>query len=701
MSRKMLIDAAFAEEVRIAVVNNGFLEEFEYQNNSKKSTKGNIYLAKVTRVEPSLQAAFVEFGSKKHGFLPFSEIHPDYYQIPVSDREKLLSELMSARNADAKKIAEKKAAQKDEDQAPSELAEGEVEPATPVGPQGVEMSDDEDYQKPDFYKRYKIQEVVKKDQVFLVQIDKEERGNKGAALTTYISLAGRYCVYMPNATKGGGVSKKIGDAEDRERLKQVAKELTSEMDTGSVIIRTAGAFKTKLEVKRDLGYLRKLWDNIRGHTVKSIAPTFIHEEGDVVKKAVRDIYDNSIDEIAVEGKEAYQVVKDFMGALLPKHVHKVVQHTTKPHLFAKFGIEEKIGELYSPQVALSSGGYIVINQTEALVSIDVNSGRSTSERNIENTALRTNLEAASTISKQIKLRDLSGLIVIDFIDMEDSKNRIAVERALRDALSLDKAKIQIGRISAFGLLEMSRQRLRQSFVESNTEVCQHCMGRGRIRQLEPSAIAVLRAIENEIAQNKDKDEIIVSASSHLIAYILNSKRAEIVKLDEKFTGKILFENDETAGGDGFYVEYKKLKKDSDSQEALSTVDHVDIDIRKDEPEEEFRHNKNRNQNNKGGKNFKFKHKKRNDDANHQEPSFEEQLEQQPEQHFSDHDANSHKNRRNKHKKPHKGPGNQKKNVAPNMEIEGDINDENFEKEMANRRKHNQSLLKEIWKKIVD
>ncbi|MFN8833109.1 MAG: ribonuclease E/G [Alphaproteobacteria bacterium] len=701
MSRKMLIDAAFAEEVRIAVVNNGFLEEFEYQNNNKKSTKGHIYLAKVPRVEPSLQAAFVEFGSKKHGFLPFSEIHPDYYQIPVADREKLLSELMSARNADAKKIAEKKKSAKgSEDQESQELAEGEVEPATLVGPQGVEMSDDEDYQKPDFYKRYKIQEVVKKDQVFLVQIDKEERGNKGAALTTYISLAGRYCVYMPNATKGGGVSKKIADAEDRERLKHVAKELTSEMDTGSVIIRTAGAFKTKLEVKRDLGYLRTLWDNIRGHTVKSIAPTFIHEEGDVVKKAVRDIYDNSIDEIAVEGKEAYQVVKDFMGALLPKHVHKVVQHNTKPHLFAKFGIEEKISELYSPQVPLSSGGYIVINQTEALVSIDVNSGRSTSERNIENTALRTNLEAASTISKQIKLRDLSGLIVIDFIDMEDSKNRIAVERALRDALSLDKAKIQIGRISAFGLLEMSRQRLRQSFVESNTEVCEHCVGRGRIRQLEPSSIAVLRALENEVAQNKDKDEIVVSASAQLIAYILNSKRAEIVKLDEKFSGKILFETDETAGGDGFYVEYKKLKKDSDSQEALSTVDHVDIEVRKDEPEEEFRPNRNNN-NNRGAKNFKFKHKRRNEDANQQAPNFEDQSEKQPEQNFSDHEAGSNNRRNHKSNKVKRTGGHQKKVTAPKMDMEGDINGENFEKEMADRRKHNQSLLKEIWKKIVD
>jgi ribonuclease E len=661
MSRKLLIDAAHSEELRIVLLHNSKIADFDYQAAHKKSTKGNIYLAKVMRVEPSLQAAFVDYGNEKHGFLPFSEIHPDYYQIPVSDRERLIEEIKS------------------------ELAQAA----------------DDDYEDGKnaitAYKKYKIQEVVKKDQVILVQIEKEERGSKGASLTTYISLAGRYCVLMPNATKDGGVSRKIDDDDDRKRLKGIAVELTEELKgKGAVIVRTAGAYKTKTEIKKDLQNLKKLWDNIVNHTVESKAPAFIHEEGDIIIKSIRDLYDSDLDEIIVDGEQAYEQAKDFMKSMLPRHVNKLKLNSDNIPLFAKYGLEEKLAALYSPIVALPSGGYLVINHTEALVAVDINSGKSTSERNIENTALKTNLEAAEEIANQIRLRDLSGLIVVDFIDMTELKNKKAVEHALKEAISYDKAKIHIGRISSFGLLEMSRQRLKHSLMESNTVPCPHCNSRGRIRPFSTTAVVILRALESEVAQARS-DEVKVSATNDLVFYMLNQKRKEISLIEEKYKTLVSFYVDETAGGDGFYIEHVNAKgpkakvavalttvdssfssqepaKDEASEEVEATIDssdEIDQEITLDQsdeiPSNQPRHKKDwkRRRFNKNGRNKRFK-----------KSNFEEK---QP---MDDH-------------QPHAEPQN------PKMVMDDQRDGEEFDKEMAKRRKQNQNLLKEIWKKIVD
>lgn len=710
MPKKMLVDAAYAEESRVVVINNGVITEFDCQNSQKKATKGNIYLAKIARIEPSLQAAFVDYGGAKHGFLPFSEIHPDYYQVPVSDREQLLEELNQIRTQkinEALKINEPKTA-KSEGEASIEgrevgeeqdvdNVEGEATPAAST------RNDDESYDEPQFYKRYKIQEVLKKDQVLLVQIEKEERGNKGAALTTYISLAGRFCVYMPNATKGGGISKKISDSADRDRLRRTAIELTSEMDRGSVIIRTAGSFKTKTEIKKDLGYLQKLWKNICEHTVKSNAPTFIHEEADVIKKAIRDLYDSDIEEIVVQGEDAYNSALEFMRMILPKHANKLTLYKEPAPIFTHFNIERKIAELYSTDVQLQSGGYIILNQTEALVAIDVNSGRSTSERNVENTALRTNLEAAEKIAEHIMLRDLSGLIVIDFIDMEKDRNRSAVERALREALAKDKAKIQMSKISGFGILEMSRQRLRQSFIESHTQTCESCSGRGRVRRLEPSAIAVLRALEAEIASASGNQEIQISGSSRLMSYILNNKRKELVKFDERYGGKIVFSIDESAGADGFFMERKKGPREMQSnREALSKVDNIQVAEKQEEAVST-------DHKSKGGKNFKFRIKKNkvsDSSATFVEfmPGSDDQmLDKQPQEFIPQNKVSGGKKQkfkgRNKRhgRNPNQIEGNSE-NMSPEMFDDTDIE---FDADMAAKRKQNQSLLKEIWKKIID
>lgn len=710
----MLVDAAYAEESRVVVINNGVITEFDCQNSQKKATKGNIYLAKIARIEPSLQAAFIDYGGAKHGFLPFSEIHPDYYQIPVSDRDQLLEELNEIRTQkinEALKINDVTGAEPQDETQVAEQEEGmesnvdnaEVEaPAAPAVSR--ESSDEESYDKPQFYKRYKIQEVLKKDQVLLVQIEKEERGNKGAALTTYISLAGRFCVYMPNATKGGGISKKISDSADRDRLRRTAIELTSEMDKGSVIIRTAGSFKTKTEIKKDLGYLQKLWKNICEHTVKSNAPTFIHEEADVIRKSIRDLYDSDIEEIVIQGEEAYNSAMEFMRMILPKHVNKLSLYNEPAPIFYHYNIERKIAELYSTDVQLQSGGYIIMNQTEALVAIDVNSGRSTSERNVENTAFRTNLEAAEKIAEHIMLRDLSGLIVIDFIDMERERNRSAVERALREALSRDKAKIQMNKISSFGILEMSRQRLRQSFIESHTQTCESCSGRGRVRRLEPSAIAVLRALESEIAAATGRQEILISGSARLIGYILNNKRKELVKFDERYGGKIVFSIDESAGADGFFMERKKGPKESHSnREALSKVDNVQVVENGEEsasPEGKRRE----------GKNFKFRIKKGKRDESQE--TFAESIKETDEQYqdsqpreFTSSGKAAGKKQKFKSRNKRRGKSSPQLESGNATDFSSDFggveDDGGFDADMAAKRKQNQSLLKEIWKKIID
>ena len=511
MTKKLLIDAHQPEETRVVMLNGNKIEEFDYESTSRRQLKGNVYLARVTRVEPSLQAAFVEYGGNRQGFLAFSEIHPDYYRIPVEDREAL--------------EAEQEAQSSDEDEA--ETGEGN----------GVDTLGGEDETPPrqqnqQALRRYKIQEVITRKQIMLVQVVKEERGNKGAALTTYLSLAGRYCVLMPNSNRGGGVSRKITHATDRKRLKSIVSDL--DIPKGmAVIVRTAGAKRTKPEIKRDFAYLTKLWDEIRSRTLESEAPCLIHEEGSLVKRAIRDIYTNDIEEVLIEGEESYKIAKAQMKMLIPSHAKRVIKYEGSGHLFQSQQVEPQLDNIYHNEVVLKSGGYLVINQTEALVAIDVNSGKATRERNIEETALKTNLEAADEVGRQLRLRDLSGLIVIDFIDMEENRNQQTVERRLKDALRHDRARIQVGSISHFGLLEMSRQRLRPSLVESVSQPCPHCAGTGRVRSVNASALHMLRVIEEEAARSTGRD-IDLSCHGEVALYILNEKRASIAWLEQQY-----------------------------------------------------------------------------------------------------------------------------------------------------------------------
>ena len=521
MSKKLLIDARQSEETRVISTTNDLIDDFEYEVHSRRQLKGNIYLARVTRVEPSLQAAFIEYGGNRQGFLAFSEIHPDYYRIPVEDKNKLLAEA---------------SAKTDED---LNLNDDSSE-------ENIDEFNEEEFKKikRNLYKNYKIQEVIARRQILLVQVVKEERGSKGAALSTYISIAGRYCVLMPNTPRGGGVSRKISNITDRKRLKKVVDEL--DVSKGmAVIIRTAGSKRTKTEIKRDYANSMKIWENVKKLTLESNAPFLIHEEGSLVKRAIRDLYHSDIDEVLVEGSEAYKVCKNYMKAVMPSHAKKVQQYVDdKLHLFQRYNLDAQLQDIFNPKVTLKSGGYIIIDQTEALVAVDVNSGRSTRERNIEDTALKNNLEAAEEFARQARLRDLSGLIVIDFIDMEENKNRISVEKKLKESMKKDRARIQIGEISHFGLLELSRQRLRPSIVENSSELCPHCAGSGRIQSIEVSAVQILRAIEEEGAP----DDIIgvkVFAHSDVILHILNKKRSQLNEIENGYKILIDFNNDNT------------------------------------------------------------------------------------------------------------------------------------------------------------
>ena len=516
MSKRMLIDAAHAEETRVVVVDGTRVEEFDFESRAKKQLRGNIYLAKVTRVEPSLQAAFVEYGGNRHGFLAFNEIHPDYYQIPLADREALMREEAE-----------------DDDDHHHHAHEGNGEDGDEhVGDDDDDVMEEElQRRRRRLMRRYKIQEVIKRRQIMLIQVVKEERGNKGAALTTYLSLAGRYCVLMPNTARGGGVSRKITSASDRKRLKGVIQSLETPEGMG-LIVRTAGAKRTKAEIKRDYEYLMRLWENIRDVTLKSVAPALIYEEEDLVKRAIRDMYDKDLDGIMVEGEEGYREAKEFMRMLMPSQAKKITAYREPTPLFIKSRVEDTLAQIYNPVVPLRSGGYLVINQTEALVAIDVNSGKATRERNIEATALKTNMEAAEEAARQMRLRDLAGLIVIDFIDMEEAKNNRAVEKKLKDSLKDDRARIQMGKISAFGLMELSRQRRRTGVLEGTTHVCPHCNGVGRVRSAESSALAALRAVDIEAAK-RGAGAVTLRVSSPVGLYILNEKRLHLARLQEQ------------------------------------------------------------------------------------------------------------------------------------------------------------------------
>jgi ribonuclease E len=671
MAKKMLIDATHSEETRVVVVDGNKVEEFDFESENKRQLAGNIYLAKVSRVEPSLQAAFVDYGGNRHGFLAFSEIHPDYYQIPVADREALMeeerayAEAMRARDEEEAKpkrksrrsrtkasrardndavatsevvgaeisgmetidlsaetddvIAEAFAAPEPVEQAvkaesdaaitedvPLQEPEGAstAETETPTEPVAGEMppkatseeeeeapetlevveqaevsqdtapvknetedtelavdeeseeeseedeiesvadeDDSEDIRPPrkPRPRRYKIQEVIKVRQILLVQVVKEERGNKGAALTTYLSLAGRYCVLMPNTARGGGISRKITNVADRKKIKEIASEIDVPQGAG-LIVRTAGAKRTKAEIKRDYEYLQRLWEQIRELTLKSIAPAKIYEEGDLIKRSIRDLYNREIDEVLVEGERGYRNAKDFMKMIMPSHAKHVQQYTESLPLFARYQVESYLGAMFNPTVQLASGGYIVIGVTEALVAVDVNSGRATKEGSIEETALKTNLEAAEEVARQVRLRDLAGLIVIDFIDMEERKNNTAVEKRLKDKLKTDRARIQVGRISGFGLLEMSRQRLRPGMIEATTQPCPHCHGTGLIRSDDNMALSILRQIEEEGTRRRS-GEVLVKCPVGISNYIMNVKREHIAQIEARYGLSVRIEGD--------------------------------------------------------------------------------------------------------------------------------------------------------------
>lgn len=555
MTMRMLIDARHREETRVAVVKGNRIEEFDFESAERKQLKGNIYLAKVTRVEPSLQAAFVEYGGNRHGFLAFSEIHPDYYQIPKEDREALLreeaehaAEEAALREADDSddhdhddedgdvEVVERPADEDDD----AETSEGEGESEGDNGKgrrrRGRKGSDDQvealRQRRMNLRRRYKIQDVIRRRQVLLVQVVKEERGNKGAALTTYLSLAGRYCVLMPNTAHGGGISRKISSAADRKRLKTIMSDLKLPPSMGC-IVRTAGLQRTKTEIKRDFDYLARLWDEIREKTLQSSAPALVYGDSDLMKRAIRDIYNKDIDEVIVEGDEGYRQAKDFMKLLMPSHAKKVKHYSDAVPLFQRAGVEEQLSAMYHPVVQLKSGGYLVINPTEALVSIDINSGRSTREHSIEQTATATNLEAAQEIARQLRLRDMAGLVVIDFIDMDHSSNVRKVEKAMKEALKNDRARIQVGRISAFGLMEMSRQRLRTGVLEASTRQCPHCEGTGLVRTASSAGLSALRLIEDEAARGRGS-HITLRCSQEAAFYVLNNKRADIAEIEDRY-----------------------------------------------------------------------------------------------------------------------------------------------------------------------
>ncbi len=530
MTKKMLIDASHPEETRVVIVDGNRVEELDFESRHKRQIRGNVYLARVTRVEPSLQAAFIEYGGNRHGFLAFSEIHPDYYQIPHEDKLALLEA----------EEAENKAAQ-EEDEADDDETEDEADENLDPDADDAHDEDDEEVaqeqvkvassrRRRQSRRRYKIQEVVKRGQILLIQAVKEERGNKGAAMTTYLSLAGRYCVLMPNTARGGGISRKIANGADRKRLKSVMSELEVPQGMG-VIVRTAGAKRTKAEIKRDYEYLSRLWDEIRDTTLKSIAPALIHEEGNLVKRSIRDLYNKDIEEVLIQGEDAYKTAKAFMKMLMPSHAKNVKQYKDEIPLYLRYNVERQIEDSLKSIVQLKSGGYLVIHPTEALVSVDVNSGRSTKERNVERTALKTNSEAAIEVARQMRLRDLAGLIVIDFIDMDEHKNNRTVERKMKEALTRDRARVQTARISQFGLMEISRQRRRRSLLEGSTVHCNHCEGVGRKRTIESSALAAIRAVE-DIGVRGQAKRIRLKVSADVALYIFNEKRELLQHVDD-------------------------------------------------------------------------------------------------------------------------------------------------------------------------
>lgn len=562
MSNRMLIDANHDEETRVIVLNNnGKIQEFDIEAKDRHQIRGNIYLAKVTRVEPSLQAAFVEYGGNRHGFLAFNEIHPDYYQIPTSEKEKIIQEEVDPTTEIDTNNGEVEEADSNETSDGTDSNDNE------------EIINDEQPQKFSKHKkRYKIQEVIKKRQIILIQVTKEERGNKGAALTTYISLAGRYCVLMPNTARGGGISRKISDLKTRNKIKDSISSIKIPDGMG-MIIRTAGAQRTKTEIKRDFEYLIRLWQTIRKLTLNSSAPALIYEEGSLVKRSIRDLYNKEINEIIVSGDNAFDEAKSFMKMLIPSHVKFIKKHKEDVPLFISFSAESELQNMYQANVSLPSGGYLVINQTEALVAIDVNSGRSTKEHNIEDTALRTNIEASDEIARQLRLRDLAGLIVIDYIDMEERKNNRSVERQLKEALKVDRARIQVGHISQFGLMEMSRQRMRSSLIESSMCKCNYCNGLGRVSSVSSQSVQIIRAIEQDLIDN-GRNNISLQTNHSLADYLLNKKRRDIFEIEQKYNISITIDTEKLDEEKIYNINHHPIETIAMTQSTPVSIDSV-------------------------------------------------------------------------------------------------------------------------------
>ena len=598
MSMRMLIDARHPEETRVAVAKGNRIEEFDFESSEHKQLKGNIYLAKVTRVEPSLQAAFIDYGGNRHGFLAFSEIHPDYYQIPKADRDALLAEeaehaaeeeRLRGDDIDEDGDDDRYADEADDQSEPAEGDEESNEVGTGSARSPVDESAAEELRKKRqaLRRRYKIQDVIQRRQVLLVQVVKEERGNKGAALTSYLSLAGRYCVLMPNTSHGGGISRKISNGSDRKRLKSIISDLKLPSTMG-LIVRTAGLSRTKVEIKRDFDYLARLWDEIREKTLASSAPALIYRDSDLIKRAIRDLYHREIDEVIVEGEDGYKAARGFMKLLMPSHVKRVTAYLDPTPVFQRYGVEDQLSAMYQPVVQLKSGGYLVINPTEALVSIDINSGRSTREHNIEQTAFATNIEAAHEIARQLRLRDMAGLVVIDFIDMEQNNHVRKVEKAMKEALKNDRARIQVGRISSFGLMEMSRQRLRTGVLEASTRACQHCEGTGLMRTASSSGLSALRIIEEEAARGRG-DRILLRAGREAAVYVLNKKRAELAEIEERFGVIVEVIIDEAFEGARMSVESsggRPVAKDRPVSAPIIDEDDEDLEMEVDEDEDE-------------------------------------------------------------------------------------------------------------------
>ena len=571
----MLIDATHPEETRVVIMDGNKIEDLDVETSIKKQIKSNIYLAKIIRVEPSLQAAFVDYGGNRHGFLAFNEIHPDYYQIPVADKEKIREEMMRVKAEDEER-------ENNENAADAKKADDSKENKEEQSIEQPETVTDVDYDelvriKHNYGKNYKIQEIIHKGQILLVQVVKEERGNKGAALTTYLSLAGRYCVLMPNNVKGGGISKKITNSKDRQKLKKILNSLDIPMGM-SVIVRTAGKERTKTEIKRDYDFLIKTWMKVRDLTVKSTAPCLVLEEGNIIKRSLRDNYTKDIEEIVIAGEAGYKSAKEYIKMLSPSHAKKLSLYKDKTPIFYHYQIENQLESIHSPYVQLKSGAYLVINQTEALVAIDVNSGRATKERSIEETALKANLEAAEEIARQLRLRDLAGLVVVDFIDMDEMKNNHALERKMKEVLKKDRARIQVGKISGFGLMEISRQRRHSSLLESNYHVCPYCRGRGLIRSSESAGIYILRIIEDEAIKGK-VEEMNIFIPTELALHILNKKRDELTALEDKYDIRVTISADDHLES---FLDYRleKVKMRQNPQPVLDAVPYrVENDVK--------------------------------------------------------------------------------------------------------------------------